>query len=180
MRYWAGHALEHHRGSLLIGDAVREHDQAIRRHDPLFGIGALGPTRVGDAVADLYVSDAQTDRLDHASRLCAKATWERRWVCARSHIGVDIVEADGRVPDTGFTWPWLTDIDLQPDENFGPSGLMEAYCVGHDAVPFDASSRLQDRRRLKVCERLNFSLPWSAPLQAGSDHAVDLTLCRAC
>ena len=37
------HALEHHRRRLLIGDAVRQHDQAIRRHYPLFGIGALGP-----------------------------------------------------------------------------------------------------------------------------------------
>jgi hypothetical protein len=148
-----GHALEHHRGRLLIGDAIRQHDQAIRRHDPLFGIGALGPTRVGDAVADLYVCDARTDRLDHAGRFCTKAAWEGGRIRARAHISVNIVEADGCVPDTSFTRPGLAEVNLLPDENLRPSGLMEENCVGHDAVPFGVSSPLQDRRRLKVCKR---------------------------
>ena len=146
------HALEHHRGRLLIGDAVRQHDQAIRRHDPHLRIGALGAARIGNAITDLYVSDARTDRLDHAGRLCTKAAWQGGRIRARAHIGVDIVEADGRVPDTGFSRPWLADVDLLPDENLGPSGLMEANCVGHDAVPFGASSRLHLRGRLKVCK----------------------------
>jgi hypothetical protein len=62
------------------------------------------------------------------------------------------------VPDTSFTRPWLSDVNLLPDENLGPSGLMEAYCeaycMGHDAVPFEARLRPQLRRRLKVCKEV--------------------------
>ena len=114
------HALEHHRGRLLIGDAVRQHDQAIRRHDPLLGIGAVGAARIGDAVADLHVGDARADRLDHAGRLRPEAAWQGGRVDARPHIGIDVVEADRRVPDTGFARPGLADVDLLPDENLGP------------------------------------------------------------
>jgi len=92
-------------GSLLIGDAVREHDQAIRRHDPHLCIGALRTARIGNAVADLHVRHAGADRLDHASSLRAEAARQGRRVCTQSHIGVDIVEADGRVPDTSLTRP---------------------------------------------------------------------------
>ena len=144
------HAFEHHRGSLLVGDAVRQHDQAIRWHDPHLGIGALRAARIGNAVADLHVRHAWADRLDHTSRLRTEAAWQGGWVRARPHIGIDIVEADGRVPDTGFTRPGLADVNLFPDENLRPSGLMEANCVGHDVVPFGATLRLHLRIRLKV------------------------------
>ncbi len=54
--------------------------------------------------------------------------------------------------DSGFSRPWLADVNLLPDENLRPSGLMEAHCVGHDVVPFEAYLRPHDKRRLKVCK----------------------------
>jgi hypothetical protein len=159
------HALEHHRGRLLIGDAVRKHDQAIRRHDPHLRIGALRAARIGNAITDIYVGDAWADRLDHASRLCAKAAWQGGRVGARAHVGVDIVEANGRVPDTGFTRPWRADINLLPDENLRPPVLMEANCVGHDVVPFGARLRLHLRKRLKVCKGSSLCQNADGPLR---------------
>ena len=49
----SGHALEHHRRRLLIGDARGNRDQAVGRHHPLIGISTERSAGIGDAVAGL-------------------------------------------------------------------------------------------------------------------------------
>lgn len=66
------HALEHHRGALLIADAVRQDNQAVGGHNPRFGISALRSVAVGDAIARLDVDDARTDFLDDAGAFGAE------------------------------------------------------------------------------------------------------------
>ncbi len=59
-----GHALQHHRRCLLIGDAGRERHQPIGRHDPRFGIGSDRAAGIGDAVARFQVADTRSNLFD--------------------------------------------------------------------------------------------------------------------
>jgi len=132
-RYWAGHALEHHRRRLSVVDAVRDGDQAIGRHQPFLGIGADRRVGVGDPVAGLELGDAGAHRLDHAGRFEADDSRQgTRRIEAGPMIDVDVIEPDRRLPNARLTRPWCADVDVLVFQHFGSAVLVDANGLGHD------------------------------------------------
>ena len=126
-----GHALEHHRRGLLVGDAVGHRHQPVGRHHPRLGIGAERPAGIGDAVAGLEAADAGPDLLDDAGALAAEAARQRHRVEAAALIGVDVVEADRGVPEPHLAGAGLADLDLLPVQHLGAAGLLETDRLHH-------------------------------------------------
>jgi hypothetical protein len=127
-----GHALEHHRCRLEVGDAVRQLDQPVGRHDPGFGIGAGRRGGVGHAVARLEVIDSLADRFDPAGGLHADGRRQRRQgVEAGAVVDVDEVQADGGLFQADFARAGCADLDGFPGQDLRAAGLVDADRVRH-------------------------------------------------
>ena len=126
-----GHALQHHRRALLVGDAVGERHKPVGRHDPRLAIGAKRPAGIGDAVARLQIADPRPDLLDHPGRLGAEPARQRHLIQAAALVGVDIIEPDRRMaqPDLPLAGP--ADLDLLPFQHLGSAGLRKTDRLHH-------------------------------------------------
>ena len=93
-----GHAFEHHAGSLIIGNIVRQFYCTIGRHQPLGGIAAQG-TNKGHAITYLEVGDAWADGHDFAGAFIAgnKRHSDRRRIHPHAEIRIDEIYASRRV-----------------------------------------------------------------------------------
>ncbi len=130
-----GHALQHHRRALLVGDAVGQFHQSVGRHDARLAIGAERSAGIGDAVARLQVGDAGPDLLDNACSLGAEPARQRHRVEAAALVGVDVVEPDRRVTQADLALAGFADFDLLPLQDLGPAGLRETDRLHHVPPP---------------------------------------------
>ena len=46
-------------------------------------------------------------------------------------IGVDVIDPDGRMAQSGLAGAWRVELDLFPDEDLWAAGLMDAQRLGH-------------------------------------------------
>ena len=130
-----GHALQHHGGGRLVGDAFRQLHGNGRGNVPL-GRVAAQRRHVGHAVADAEAGDAVPKRRDLASRLVAGDEGERRrLVVAAAEIGIDVVDADRGLADAELAGPGGRQIDFFVSEYLGPAVLMNPNCRDHVSLP---------------------------------------------
>ena len=124
-----GHALEHHAGGGFLGDGGGQLHQPFRRHDAALGIGAVGRAGIADPVADRALGDAVADRLHRARTLDADDERQLRHRPGMRHaapvVGVDIVHADGAVPDQHLARTRLAGRPVLPAENVGRAFLVD-------------------------------------------------------
>ena len=118
-----GEALEHHRGGLLIADAVGHLDQPAGGDQPRLGIGADRRIAVSDAIADFEVGDVGPELFDHAGAFIAEHRRQRQRVDAAAIVGVDEIEADGGLADARFARAGLADGTSSQVRTSGPPAL---------------------------------------------------------
>ncbi len=63
------HPLQHHAGGLSVADRLGELDQAMRRNQPLLGVGTGRQAGVSDPVADGNFVDTGADRHNRSGTL---------------------------------------------------------------------------------------------------------------
>ncbi len=117
-----GHALEHRRGRDTGGNAVRQMDGAVRRHNVGLCIRPYGSGSIGGAGAHVEPRHALADRLDDAGAFLAEHRRHLGRVEARAVIGVDEVEADRLVPDADLAGSRLRHGDIDRLEHVGTAG----------------------------------------------------------
>ncbi|MNF97046.1 hypothetical protein D3C84_798620 [compost metagenome] len=122
----------HGRGGLET-DGFRQFDQRRGRDQSFGAVGAEGveETGIGDAVPHLDVGHPFANGLDHTGRFNPHAVGHRNWVSTIAKIGVGIVEAHRHMTKTNLAWTGIADLDLLITEDFGTTGFVEAYGVGH-------------------------------------------------
>ena len=127
-----GHALEHHGRGLLVADAVGQGDQHLGGGRAAVGVGAEGGG-VGHALAGLHLGDAVAHGLDHAGTLVAGGEGQAAGgrVEAGAEVGVDEVEAHGRLPDQGLAGAGLAGVELLELEHLGAAMLGYPDPPGH-------------------------------------------------
>ena len=124
------HALQHHRGGLLVADALGDFDHALGRHHARLAIGA-GEPGISDAIACLQVLHALAHGLDHARGLVAGHHRQLHRVEARALIGIDEVDPDRGVPDAHLSRTGVGDRDVVHLQCFRSAVLMETDCLRH-------------------------------------------------
>jgi hypothetical protein len=127
-----GHALEHHRGGLLIGNVVRQFHRAIGRQQA-FGRVAAERHHIGDAVADLDVGNARADRghLSGAFVTGDEGHADRRGIHADAEIRVDEIDAAGILLDLDLALPRRRDFNIVQCQNVGTAMFVYAHCCDH-------------------------------------------------
>src|SRR5690606_36376982 len=115
-------ALEHHRCSSFVIDPIRHRYQSVSRDEALTRIGA-GDAGIDNTVARLEFSDARTDADDLARPFIARNEGHLHGIMARALIGVDKIEADGRLTDTDLTLCRFTNLPVLIGEDFRPTML---------------------------------------------------------
>ena len=125
------HALQHHRRAGLVVDAVRQLDETVHRHQPLFRVAA-DRASVGATVADLELGHAGADRHHLAGTLVARNERHRHLVEARALIGIDVVDAHRMLLQPHLPRPRLADLHALPLHHLGAAVLMDADGVDHD------------------------------------------------
>ena len=127
-----GHALEHHRRRLLVADVVRQFHGAFGRQQTLGRIAAERHN-IGDAVADLQISDAGTDFSDLPRAFIARDERhaDRRGIHADAEISVDEVHATGMLLDLDLALARCRNFDVVQRQNFRTTGFMNAHCCDH-------------------------------------------------
>ncbi len=129
------HALEHHGGSLIVGDPFRELDDTARRHDAVFGIGAGRAGGIGDPVANPDVFDAGADGFDRARGFHADSGGERKRVETASVIYVDIIQAHVALLDEDFAALRFAERHFHPFHDAGGALFLDLNCFGHRSPP---------------------------------------------
>ena len=112
-----GEAGHHHACGGLEGDARRQPDQPIGRHDAALGIGSERHRGIGHAVALGEIRDTRTEADDGAGRFHAGRHRQRRLVEATAEVDVDEVEADGRMLDQDLPRSGIGRGHLLPDSS---------------------------------------------------------------
>src|SRR5262249_44353715 len=130
-----GHALEHHRGGLLVADIVRELYGAVGRHNPLRGVTA-GTADIGDAVAALELVHVRADRYDLAGGFIAgdERQAARCRIEADAEVHVDEIDAAGVLLDAQLARSRSGNVDLFVGQNLGPADLVHAYRSNHRSL----------------------------------------------
>ena len=126
-----GHALQHHRRGLLVGDPGRHRHQPVGRHDPRLAVGAERPAGISDAVAGFEPGDARPDLLDDPGRLRAEPARQWHRVEPAALIGVDVIEPDRGMADPDLARAGLADLDLLPFQHLGSAGLRKTDRLDH-------------------------------------------------
>ena len=159
-----GHALQHHRRSLLESDAVGQLHQLRGRHHARLRIRAVRRTGVGDAVARGDVGDALANRLDDAGAFHAEAAWQGLRIQAGAEVDVDVVQADRMVAHRRLAGTRCGQRHVLPRHHFRSANGVDAdrlRCPGaHLCLPSDRSvcgpiavSWPDDKRSLPRCRR---------------------------
>src|SRR6516225_2826951 len=129
------HAFQHHRCSLLIGDARGNRHEPISRNHPLVSIGAYRPAGIGDAVARVEPGDTRPNLLDDTGRLGAEPARQGQRIETAALVGIDIIQPDRVVAEPHLAVPRLADRDFLPCQNFGAAGLLKTDRVSRPLPP---------------------------------------------
>ena len=92
------------------------------------GIGARG--HIADPVSDLYIGYAFAHGLDQTSAFAARREGKLRRIEAGAIIGVDEVEADGRLAHQSLAGAWLFRLERFLLQDVGSASFMDADCIG--------------------------------------------------
>ena len=114
-----GHALQHHRRTLLERKAIGQIHQAVGGHEAHFGVGADRPGGIGHAIALFDIGHTLTDRLDHAGRFHADAARQRQGVQAGAVIDINVIEAAGAMAHARLARSGLAHLDVLPHHDLG-------------------------------------------------------------
>ena len=114
--------------------------QVYERGKPKSGLEKLGKVAnrrgtIGNTVARLQIGDAGSDFLDHAGSLAAETARQLNRINSRAVVDVDKVQSHGGVADARLSAARLAQLDLLPNKNLGPAGLMKADGVRHGITP---------------------------------------------
>ncbi len=146
------HALEHHRGRLLVGDSLRHLDHPLGGHEALGAVRA-GQPRIGDAVAFLEALYARANGLHHARRLVSGDRGRLHRVQPGALVDVDEVHPDRGMADAHLPGAGVGDWDIVELQHFRAALTVETDCLGHALLPWIEGTSLFSARRGPACRR---------------------------
>ncbi len=175
-----GHALQHHRRGLLVGDGIRDRHQPVGRDQTALGVGAERPG-VGDPLADPNLAHALADRFDHAGALLTRDEGQtRRRIQAAPEIDVDEVESDRCLPDQGLAGPGRPDLNLLELQNLGPARLVHPYDTGHRRLSPTQPNRGRQATSRNVDRQAQTDFQARIVVRGGSQRAAAPGASRSC
>ncbi len=145
------HAFQHHRGCLLIADAIRQRYQAIRLDQARLGVTADWP-RIGNPFTDFDLGDPVADRLDHARTFLPRRERQgRRRIEPGTEVDIDEIQSDCCLPQADLARPRLADLDLFEAQRLGTADLMDSYHACHCFLPVQPARRVPCMTCLPKC-----------------------------
>jgi hypothetical protein len=129
-----GEPLEEERRGILVGEAVRQRDEPVGRVVPGLGVGPCRAVHIADALPDGEARHARAQGFHEAGGLEARHGGKGHGVGSAPLVDVDVVHADGPVPDPRLSGARIRQGRLHPGEHLGPSGGLELDLMVHDGL----------------------------------------------